>query len=127
MSAVVIVGAQWGDEGKGKIVDLYTESADVVVRFAGGPNAGHTLVVGDDKIVVRLGLIERHLAQHAYLLGAHFSAADAYAFTVIGWSKFVHLDLAPFPRIGEYLRRIAARPAVREAMRAQGMALAAAA
>ncbi|TKD06580.1 adenylosuccinate synthase [Polyangium fumosum] len=54
MSAVVIVGAQWGDEGKGKIVDLYTESADVVVRFAGGPNAGHTLVVGDDKIVVRL-------------------------------------------------------------------------
>ena len=54
MSAVVIVGAQWGDEGKGKIVDLYTESADLVVRFAGGPNAGHTLVVGDDKIVVRL-------------------------------------------------------------------------
>src|SRR4051794_22821559 len=54
MSSVVIVGAQWGDEGKGKIVDLYTEAADVVVRFAGGPNAGHTLVVGDEKIVVRL-------------------------------------------------------------------------
>src|SRR6476619_4972639 len=54
MSAIVIVGAQWGDEGKGKIVDLYTEAADVVVRFAGGPNAGHTLVVGDEKIVVRL-------------------------------------------------------------------------
>jgi adenylosuccinate synthase len=54
MSAVVIVGAQWGDEGKGKIVDLYTEAADVVVRYAGGPNAGHTLVVGDEKIVVRL-------------------------------------------------------------------------
>ena len=54
MSSVVIVGAQWGDEGKGKIVDIYTEFADVVVRYAGGPNAGHTLVVGDDKIVVRL-------------------------------------------------------------------------
>ncbi len=54
MSAVVIVGAQWGDEGKGKIVDLYTEFADLVVRYAGGPNAGHTLVVGDDKLVVRL-------------------------------------------------------------------------
>ena len=54
MSAVVIVGAQWGDEGKGKIVDLYTETADVVVRYAGGPNAGHTLVVGPDKIVLRL-------------------------------------------------------------------------
>lgn len=54
MSCVVIVGAQWGDEGKGKIVDIYTEFADVVVRYAGGPNAGHTLVVGDEKLVVRL-------------------------------------------------------------------------
>lgn len=54
MSAVVIVGGQWGDEGKGKIVDIYTENAHLVVRYGGGPNAGHTLVVGDDKIVVRL-------------------------------------------------------------------------
>ncbi len=54
MAAVVIVGAQWGDEGKGKIVDLYTEFAEVVVRYAGGPNAGHTLVVGDEKVIVRL-------------------------------------------------------------------------
>jgi adenylosuccinate synthase len=59
MPGVVIVGAQWGDEGKGKIVDLLTEGADAVVRYAGGPNAGHTLVVpdgkgGHTKIVVRL-------------------------------------------------------------------------
>lgn len=54
MPAVVIIGAQWGDEGKGKIVDIYTERADMVVRYGGGPNAGHTLVVGDDKLVVRL-------------------------------------------------------------------------
>ena len=54
MPAVVIVGAQWGDEGKGKIVDIFTEHADLVVRYGGGPNAGHTLVVGDEKIVVRL-------------------------------------------------------------------------
>jgi adenylosuccinate synthase len=58
MPAVVIVGAQWGDEGKGKIVDLVTEQADMVVRYGGGPNAGHTLVVGEDpkadKVVVRL-------------------------------------------------------------------------
>lgn len=62
MSAVVVVGAQWGDEGKGKIVDIYTEFADMVVRYAGGPNAGHTLVVGDDKLVVRLlpsGILRR--------------------------------------------------------------------
>ena len=54
MSAIAIVGAQWGDEGKGKVVDIYMESADVVVRYAGGPNAGHTVVVGDDKLIVRL-------------------------------------------------------------------------
>ncbi len=54
MSAVVVVGAQWGDEGKGKIVDIYTEFAEMVVRYAGGPNAGHTLVVGKEKLVVRL-------------------------------------------------------------------------
>jgi adenylosuccinate synthase len=63
MTAVVVVGAQWGDEGKGKIVDIYTEHADMVVRYAGGPNAGHTLVVGNDKLVVRLipsGILREH-------------------------------------------------------------------
>src|SRR5207248_7655312 len=59
MPGVAVISAQWGDEGKGKIVDLLTERADVVVRYAGGPNAGHTLVIpnktgGHDKIVVRL-------------------------------------------------------------------------
>jgi adenylosuccinate synthase len=54
MTAVVVVGAQWGDEGKGKVVDIITEHADMVVRYGGGPNAGHTLVVGDEKLVVRL-------------------------------------------------------------------------
>ena len=54
MANVVIVGAQWGDEGKGKVVDLYTEFADVVVRFGGGANAGHTLVVGGQKLVTHL-------------------------------------------------------------------------
>ena len=50
MAAHVIVGAQWGDEGKGKIVDLFTRSADMVVRFQGGNNAGHTLVVERDGV-----------------------------------------------------------------------------
>ena len=54
MPNVVVVGAQWGDEGKGKIVDLLTEHADVVVRFQGGNNAGHTLVVGGEKTVLHL-------------------------------------------------------------------------
>ncbi len=54
MSVVVVVGAQWGDEGKGKIVDLLTADADVVARYGGGANAGHTLVVGGQKTVIRL-------------------------------------------------------------------------
>ncbi|MGI9305096.1 MAG: adenylosuccinate synthase [Gammaproteobacteria bacterium] len=51
---VVVLGTQWGDEGKGKVVDLLTESAAAVVRFQGGHNAGHTLVIGEDKIVLHL-------------------------------------------------------------------------
>ena len=47
MANVTVIGAQWGDEGKGKIVDWLASRADAVVRFQGGPNAGHTLVVGD--------------------------------------------------------------------------------
>ncbi|MBF0296282.1 MAG: adenylosuccinate synthase [Magnetococcales bacterium] len=54
MANVIILGAQWGDEGKGKIVDLLTEQADVVVRFQGGHNAGHTLVVEGKKYVLHL-------------------------------------------------------------------------
>jgi len=54
MSALVVVGAQWGDEGKGKVVDLYTPYADLVVRYAGGANAGHTLVVRGEKQILHL-------------------------------------------------------------------------
>jgi adenylosuccinate synthase len=54
MSNIAIIGAQWGDEGKGKIVDLFTRDADIVVRFQGGNNAGHTLVVDGEKTVLHL-------------------------------------------------------------------------
>ncbi|MGD9004549.1 MAG: adenylosuccinate synthetase, partial [Desulfobacterales bacterium] len=54
MANVVIVGTQWGDEGKGKIVDLLAEFAEVVVRFQGGNNAGHTMVVGDEQLITHL-------------------------------------------------------------------------
>lgn len=54
MSVTVIVGAQWGDEGKGKVVDLLTEHADIAARYGGGANAGHTLVVNGKKTVIRL-------------------------------------------------------------------------
>jgi adenylosuccinate synthase len=54
MASIVIVGAQWGDEGKGKIVDLLTQFADTVVRFQGGNNAGHTIVLKGEKFVLHL-------------------------------------------------------------------------
>lgn len=54
MSTTVVLGAQWGDEGKGKVTDFFASSADLVVRFQGGNNAGHTIVVGEDKIALSL-------------------------------------------------------------------------
>jgi adenylosuccinate synthase len=63
MPNVTIIGTQWGDEGKGKIVDLYTEKAKVVVRFQGGNNAGHTLVVNNEKTILHLipsGILHNH-------------------------------------------------------------------
>ncbi len=54
MANIVVVGTQWGDEGKGKVVDLLSDSADYIVRFQGGNNAGHTLVVEDRKLILHL-------------------------------------------------------------------------
>ncbi|MFW6260539.1 MAG: adenylosuccinate synthetase, partial [Spirochaetota bacterium] len=51
---VVVIGAQWGDEGKGKIVDFLAERAGVVVRYSGGANAGHTIVTADDTYKLHL-------------------------------------------------------------------------
>src|SRR5512145_1450331 len=50
---VVVVGAQWGDEGKGKLVDVLAERADYVVRYQGGANAGHTVVTGDEQFILQ--------------------------------------------------------------------------
>jgi len=54
LSTLVVVGTQWGDEGKGKVVDLLSSRADVVVRFQGGNNAGHTLKVAGEQVIVHL-------------------------------------------------------------------------
>jgi len=54
MSTVIVVGVQWGDEGKGKIVDILARDADIIVRFGGGNNAGHTLLVGAERTVLHL-------------------------------------------------------------------------
>ena len=54
MSNVGVVGVQWGDEGKGKVIDFLSSYADVIVRFQGGANAGHTIVIGEEKIILHL-------------------------------------------------------------------------
>lgn len=64
MSAIVVIGSQWGDEGKGKIVDLLSENVDVVVRYQGGANAGHTIFVNGKKFVLHLipsGIIRENI------------------------------------------------------------------
>src|ERR1700749_2820198 len=54
MSNVIVLGAQWGDEGKGKVVDLLAERFDIVARYQGGHNAGHTVFIGEKKFVLKL-------------------------------------------------------------------------
>ena len=54
MNNLVVLGAQWGDEGKGKIVDLFSRNFDIVVRYQGGHNAGHTVRIGEKKFVLKL-------------------------------------------------------------------------
>lgn len=54
MGNVIILGSQWGDEGKGKIVDLFAERFDIVARYQGGHNAGHTVFIGEKKFILKL-------------------------------------------------------------------------
>jgi glutathione S-transferase len=77
------------------------------------------------KIAQRFALLDAHLAEQPYLLGPSFSAADAYAFTIIGWASPMRIDLAPFPHLQRYIDRIAARPKVQEAMQLEAAGTAA--
>lgn len=54
MSNTVLIGAQWGDEGKGKIIDILSEKSDIIIRFQGGNNAGHTVVIGNEEFILHL-------------------------------------------------------------------------
>src|ERR1700730_12675747 len=54
MGNIVVLGAQWGDEGKGKVVDLLSEKFDIVARYQGGHNSGHTVFIGQKKFVLKL-------------------------------------------------------------------------
>ena len=72
-------------------------------------------------LIKRLGFVENQLADKHYLMGDNFTVADAYLFVVVSWSSHVGFDLARFPQIREYLARVAVRPAVQSAMKAEGL------
>src|SRR4051812_8363082 len=78
MGNVAVIGAQWGDEGKGKIVDWLSNRAEVVVRFQGGHNAGHTLVVGDK--VYKLSLLPSGVVQGKLSIVGNGVVVDPWAF-----------------------------------------------
>ena len=83
-------------------------------------DAAQTVARG--KIAERLGFVDRHLAAAGpFLMGESFSVADAYLFTVASWSRLVNVDLSAFDALRAYLERVGARPAVREAMQAEGL------
>jgi len=78
--------------------------------------------VARGKLAERLAFVDRHLADNGpYLMGASFTVADAYLFTVVSWSKLVNVDLSDFPAVRAHLERVGARPAVRQAMQAEGL------
>ncbi|MDX9706825.1 MAG: glutathione transferase GstA [Azospira sp.] len=87
--------------------------------FQGAPDAWQA--------VVRKGLASRFddlaetLARQPYLMGDEFSVADAYLFTVLGWARWVKIDLAPWPALEQYIARIAARPGVQKALAREGL------
>lgn len=69
----------------------------------------------------RLKYVDSLLAKGPYAMGEQFTVADCYLYTILNWSKPLHIDLSPWPRLDEYLQRIASRPAVQEALRAEGL------
>lgn len=79
-----------------------------------------------EKLATRFTELDRHLADRAYLTGDTFTVADAYAFTIVNWSNFLKIDLKPYPNLSAFMARVAARPKVREALKAERLLAAAA-
>lgn len=92
-----------------------------------GPTAtAEAKAAAKNRVAARLADFERALTGRDYLLGSRFTAADAYAFTILNWTGMLGVDLQPYPNIRAYMDRVAARPKVQEAMHAEGLLKAAA-
>jgi glutathione S-transferase len=74
-----------------------------------------------DRAALRLGFVNRTLQGNAFICGRHFTVADAYLFTIVSWTGFMKIDLAPWPDLAAYQARMAERPAVQQAMREEGL------
>ncbi len=74
-----------------------------------------------ERLITRLEHVNKHLAGHDYLMGKMFSLPDAYLFTVLRWTVPTKIDLAPFPHLQAFMKRMEARPAVKAAMKAEGL------
>ena len=77
--------------------------------------------ISRDKLAMRFQWLDGQLADKPYLTGEHFSVADAYLFTITRWTKPMNIDLAPYPNLLAFQERVAARPAVQEALKAEGL------
>ncbi len=98
---VVVIGTQWGDEGKGKVVDWLTDHAQAVVRFQGGHNAGHTLIIGDKKTILRLipsGIMHKQVICY---IGNGVVLSPEALFKEIGELEAAGLDVCSRLRISE--------------------------
>jgi glutathione S-transferase len=85
----------------------------------GAPEA--TKEAARDRLANRFSYLNRHLAGRQYLTDDPFTSADAYCFTIVNWCNFLKIDLAPYPNLGAFMQRVAARPKVREALTAEGL------
>lgn len=89
--------------------------------FFGGPANDEYKASVKERLLSRLAFVDAHLGKHDYLMGTQFSVADAYLFTVTGWAKHVAIDISHLQNLAAYRERVGARPAVIEAMKAEGL------
>lgn len=75
-----------------------------------------------DALAKRFAWLDKHFAKNQYLMGSDFTVADPYAFTVVGWSNYVNIDLSKYPNLQAYLGRVGQRPQVQAALKAEGLA-----
>jgi glutathione S-transferase len=88
--------------------------------------ADSTKQAARDKLATRFAELDALFATRPYLTGDTFTAADAYAFTIVNWANFLKIDLKPYPNLSAFMARVAARPKVREALQAERLIAAAA-